>query len=157
MTTKIGTRRALTNVRKFYPDVRTVADAKIGAYVVVEPSDVSGAKGKNHKDCPMARACKRSLGVDGVVIARSTAYVIDGNKAIRYRFRGDLRAEIRQFDKTGVFDPGAYVLHRPQPSQRIGVGRNPGHRLPEKLYGRYTAASADDGVRTSIRASRAAG
>lgn len=141
--------RALQIVRGFYPRVKEVRDAEVGAWVDVSPGDVSGASVKDHKNCPMARACQRTLHMDGAVVSRSTVYLIKGNVATRYRFRGKsvLADEIRAFDRDGKFTPGAYVLHAPEVGNRLGAVL--GSSLPSKSKRKFVV-HRHEGVRRGL-------
>src|SRR5271167_1978874 len=66
--------RALGFVRKHFPNVKHVMDAKKDLIIEVTPRDLNTAKRKNHEECAMAVACKRSESLDGVIMALSTAY-----------------------------------------------------------------------------------
>ena len=107
-------------VKEFFPEVTSVTDAKKPIHIIVTAKDSNAATVKNHKECAMARAAKRTLHVDGIVVSRQRAYLVTGNKAIRYTFPESVRKEIVSFDRGGGFAEGEYVLtpippHVPKP------------------------------------------
>jgi hypothetical protein len=113
---------ALSVVQKFFPNVTTVQDAIEPLEVEVKTCDIQRSKTKNHRGCVFARACKRTYGIEGAVIAVKTAYLIDGTTALRYAIPESLSREIVSFDRNGQFAPGdyhidspAYKLKRPKP------------------------------------------
>ena len=104
---------ALTVVRKHFPDVKTVKDAKSNISVEVTKQDVAISKRGKHKECAMAVACKRKMKLDGVLIARSIGYVIKGNTATRFKIPTSLSREVTSFDRGASFEPGTYSLAKP--------------------------------------------
>lgn len=120
---------ALSIVQKLFPSVTEVKDAKIDSFVEVTKSDTTSATVRNHKACAMAVACKRKLNLDGVIMSVSTAFLIKGNTATRYRVPPSVAREITVFDRNAAFEPGKYKL------SKINAGRELGKRrgsLPDK-------------------------
>lgn len=115
MTTKkkAAINRALSIVRKYFPEVNKVSDAKASLSIEVTKHDDQVATKKAHKGCAMAVACKRKLNLDGVIISVKTAYMIKGNKAIRFRVPERVSREVVSFDRGGGFEPGKYKLNKP--------------------------------------------
>ena len=103
----------LATVKSYYPQVERVVDATSRMAIRVGRADFSSGKRADPSGCALARACQHTTGVDGALITRSVAYIIDGGTAIRYRIRTHDRAKIRMFDKRGDFAPGDYVLRPP--------------------------------------------
>jgi hypothetical protein len=114
---------ALAIVRHFYPEVTSVKDAKRSIHIEVLPKDTNVATVKNHKECAMAVACKRKLKVDGVIISVSTAYLVKGKNATRFKLGQSVSREITSFDRKAGFAPGEYQLNAPAKSSRIGHGK----------------------------------
>lgn len=107
-------------VTRFFPEVTNTKDAKRPIQIEVTKGDVSVSKRRAHSGCAMAVACKRKLKVDGVIIARSTAYLIKGKTAIRFGVPGSLEREVTSFDRGSNFEPGVYQLSKP--GKRVGGG-----------------------------------
>jgi hypothetical protein len=105
---------ALHIVRKFFPNVETVKDAKEPITVEVTKTDTRSAKVKNHQACAMAVACKRMLKADGVIVSVVTAYVINGTVATRYHLPESVSREIVSFDRDAGFEPGIYEMNVPE-------------------------------------------
>lgn len=82
---------ALQLVQKMFPDVGKVIDGRRDVLVEVTLRDANSASVRNHKACALAVACKRGLKQDGVVIARSVAYLIKDGVAMRYLLPGQER------------------------------------------------------------------
>jgi hypothetical protein len=104
------TSHALAIVRKFCPEVTRVVSGKKAIYVEVKPEDGKGHK-KEHTKCAMAAACTRELKLDTAIFARSTAYLVKGKVARRYKIGSAAREEIVAFDRSGIFTPGLYKLY----------------------------------------------
>lgn len=111
---------ALNIVQKVFPHVTSVVDATKDAAVEVTKRDTTSATVRNHKACAMAVACKRKLDLDGVIMSVSTAYLIKGNKATRYRVPQSVSREIVAFDRDAVFEPGEYNLTTYTGSGKVG-------------------------------------
>lgn len=114
---------AISIVQRFFPAVDEVKDAKKGVVIEVTKRDVNSSRVKDHKECAMAVACKRMMDLDGVIISRSTAYLVKDGKAIRYSVPMHVQKEIVAFDRGGIFEPGEYRLQRPHEAITLGVDR----------------------------------
>src|SRR5438132_1949272 len=127
-------RSVLDNVRRFFPEVRVVKDAKHDSLVEVSRYDSNSAVVRSHKACAMAVACKRKFHADGMIVSVGTAYVVKGKSATRYRLPESVSREVVSFDRNGGFSPGEYRLVAPKESQRLGATRNryTGKRNPKK-------------------------
>jgi hypothetical protein len=117
MSKHVGTKhkvpKALHNVRKFFPKVTRVTDASKGLEIEVTKQDDKISRRSDHAGCAMAVACKRELKLDGVIIARTVAYLVKGDEAIRYDVPEAVSREIVSFDRGGGFAPGNYALTKP--------------------------------------------
>jgi hypothetical protein len=120
---------ALSSVQKLFPNVTHVVDAKNNRTIEVTKKDTTSATVRSHKACAMAVACKRKLRLDGVMMAVSTAYLISGNTATRYRVPPSVAREITAFDRNAEFEPGEYQLTAIGENERLGKRRG---KLPEK-------------------------
>lgn len=117
---------AIQIVRKFFPDVKKVKDAKESLTVEVTKQDNKSAAVRNHKGCAMAVACQRAEKADGVIISVGTAYVIKGDTATRFKVPEHTSREVITFDRDAGFTPGNYSLVAPSPASRLGGSRSAG-------------------------------
>lgn len=129
-------RTSLVRVRKYFPRVNRVTDARkrIEIHVTPKDGDMRGAKVKSPTQCAMARACVR-LGADGAVIGLGTSYIVNGPKATRYRTPPTVAREIASFDRRSGFVPGTYTLTPPSASERMGVDHGGGRRSSHNTRG----------------------
>lgn len=109
---------AINTVRKFFPNVKVVVDAKTAAKIEVTKKDCSSAQVKKHNQCAMAVACKRKFHLDGVIISRSIAYLVKGNKARRFELPQSVIREVVSFDRGAGFAEGEYQLAAVSPANR---------------------------------------
>jgi hypothetical protein len=145
---------ALLNVRKFFPKVKTVSDARSDMRVEVTKKDEAVSHKKDHNNCAMAVACKRKMHLDGVIVARTTMYLVKGNNAIRYKLSEAASREVVSFDRGGGFAPGTYLVNAPSPSIRLGAKAgghsrdNKGNGKPKQLHHYTTGIRAVLGAKT---------
>lgn len=123
---------ALKIVQKMFPNVTSVVDAGRARLIEVERADLRSATVQSHRACAMAVACKRKLDLDGVIMARSTAYLIKGRRATRYSVPESVTREIISFDRGAQFEPGTYRLIPPVKK----LGEPQGERSPHEETGR---------------------
>ena len=141
---------ALDIVQKVFPNVTSVVDATKDNKIEVTKKDTTSATVRNHKACAMAVACKRKLELDGVIMSISTAYLIKGNKATRYKVPQAVSREIVAFDRDATFEPGEYHLKAISKGQTLGRDKGP------SFAGTRTAPSSKrfrhktDGIRSSL-------
>jgi hypothetical protein len=112
------------SIRRMFPKVEFAVDAHSPVHVSVGEKDCKDAKKLNPMDCALARAAKRELKVDGVIIGMSTSYLIKGNKAIRFDTPQSVAREIVSFDRHGDFAIGDYHLTPKAPSNQFGTHRD---------------------------------
>lgn len=103
-----------SKLKKLFPQVRKVEDAKDGVMIEVTKEDAKTSKRYKHSECAMAVACKRKFEVDGVLIARSISYLVKGDTAIRFNTPESVSREVTSFDRGAGFEPGVYHLAKPQ-------------------------------------------
>lgn len=127
---------ALSTVRKFFPGVTKVVDAIKPADIEVLLSDATTKGVKNHEHCAMAVACKRKFHLDGVIISRSTAYLVKGKQARRFKLPPATAKEIVSFDRGGGFAPGTYRLSAVGDWAKLG--RQQGSNKPKQTNGSGT-------------------
>lgn len=113
------------SIRRMFPEVTTVIDAKHPILVHVQPKDCKESQPLNSRECAMAKAAKREYKADAVVIAMATSYIIKGNKATRFSTPLAVQKELVSFDRHSDFEPGEYRLIPKTPSSRLGVKRSP--------------------------------
>lgn len=111
---------SLAVVRKFFPNVTSVRDADDSIDVTVTANDDKVSRKKEHDGCAMAVACKRELKLDGVIVARKSAYTIKNNVATRYELPESVSREVVSFDRGAGFAPGDYSMRPPSESRRLG-------------------------------------
>jgi hypothetical protein len=115
-------RAALRVVQKYHPNVTRVVDANRSATIEVTRRDCKVGKSKAPDSCALANAfCRKH---DGAIISLRVAYLVDGNKAVRYMVPSRISREIVSFDRGQYFAPGDYRLDRPASTERLGVRRN---------------------------------
>ena len=107
-------------LNKHFPELQHVKDAKKRLVVEVTARDRSAAKKLRHKECALALACRRQFHLDGVLIARSRAYLVREGTATRYELPMAIQKEVVSFDRGGGFDPGQYELLKP--ARLLGPG-----------------------------------
>lgn len=142
---------ALTVVRKFAPKVNKVFDAKEPLEITVTAEDCASKGRRDHNECAMAVALKRSEHATEVIMARTTAYVIKGDVATRYGVGSAISREVTAFDRGATFEPGKYQLS--VPSWKLGSykGTKPhksdrGSGIPvKKRFHHYT-----ENIRTTL-------
>lgn len=119
-------RDAVKIVQRFFPGVTTVVDAVKSATIEVSAADSTKKGVKNHAECALAVACKKKFNLDGVIISRSTAYLVKGKKARRFQIPPGTAREVVSFDRGAGFEPGKYVLSPVSPDRRLGrrIGSN---------------------------------
>jgi hypothetical protein len=107
------TKGVLRIVNRQFPNVTKVEDAKYPLEIEVLKADVTKSKRKDMNQCAMAQACKRVYHADGVIMARSTAYLVKGDLAVRFKVPNTVSREITSFDRGGEFSTGIYMLSVP--------------------------------------------
>jgi hypothetical protein len=112
---------ALSIVRKKFPRVNRVVDAKKSIIVAVSRDDSHQGKLKDHSHCALARACQKRFNLDGTLISLGSAYLVSGRTATRYKVPDSTAREIVSFDRKAGFTPGEYVLMSPAPTNRLGA------------------------------------
>jgi hypothetical protein len=126
-----GHTKALGIAQTFFPNVTEVKDASKDLIFKVTETDVRKARHKDHLECVLARACKRSFGVS-TIMALKTCYIIQGNTAIRYKVPERAAREIVAFDRGASFSPGEYRFKAPSKREKLGVSHRPSGKKPYK-------------------------
>jgi hypothetical protein len=124
---------ALGIVRKYHPQVNRIVEAKKPIQIEVTARDCRNGKSGKASSCAMARACEREF--DGAIIAMSTAYIIKGDVATRYKVPQSVAREIVSFDRSHKFEPGTYSLVKS--GFKLGDKQSTTSKLPKaKQYGK---------------------
>lgn len=112
---------ALNKVRKHFPQVIRIVEAKKPLLITVLKQDCRTGKKKSPMNCALARACVRDQHADGAMINIGTSYVIRGKTATRYITSQTVGREITSFDRHHDFASGRnYRLMAVPPSVRLG-------------------------------------
>jgi len=110
-------------VRRLFPNVKFAVDADSAIEVSVSARDCKDAEKMNPSECALARAAKRELKADGVIIGLGASYVIRGDVATRYHTPESVQREIISFDRSHDFAPGDYHLPPKSPAVRFGMDK----------------------------------
>jgi hypothetical protein len=108
---------ALGIVRKYYPQVTRLVEAKKSASFIVTREDSKRSNRKSPNHCALATACERQF--DGAIISMTRAYLIKGKKAIRYVVPQAVAREIVSFDRHKDFAHGQYKLNAPTDCNKL--------------------------------------
>lgn len=108
------------SVQRLFPQVEAAFDADKPVEISVEAKDCKDGKKLNPSECALARAAKRELHADAVIIGITSSYVIKGTTAIRFATPETVAREIVSFDRNQDFAPGNYHLAVKSPSMRFG-------------------------------------
>jgi hypothetical protein len=124
------------SIKQMYPNVEFAYDASEPMEVTVNAKDCKEAQSMNPTDCALARAAKREMKADGVIIGMASSYVIHGNKAIRFATPVSVQREIVSFDRSHDFATGSYTLPPKPPTARFGES----HDKRDKTGGKNKSA-----------------
>lgn len=111
--------KALELINRYYPGVTEVTDAKRSVRVDVIAEDCTKGNKKSPSSCAMVRALEREKGYDGAIVSVKVAYLIRGDKAMRFRTPESVAREIVSFDRSGDFAPGRYTLKAPSEGETL--------------------------------------
>jgi hypothetical protein len=142
-------RSALGIIKKYYPQVNKVVDAKRPATFQVVAADCKSSRRKSPDNCALARACQRIY--DGAIISMSTAYLINGTKALRYEVPVRISRELVSFDRHHDFSLGVYTLKNPTNGFKLGTDKRKRERDDEPRrpgQGRPIRHHKTEGVRS---------
>ncbi len=129
-------------VRRMFPNVTQAFDADKAVEILVEGRDCKEAKRLNPSECALARAGRRELKADGVIIGMSSSYVIKGDTAVRFATPESVAREIVSFDRHQDFAPGEYYLTPKAPSSKLGHGGGHSRKKPNGKWRRKVHNSA---------------
>lgn len=114
----------LSTIKLSFPSVTKVVNATKSVAVTVTKHDVTISKRRKHATCALATACQRQLKCQGMLIGRTTAFLINGNVSYRYKLPPSVGREITSFDRGAAFEPGVYQLSVPSKIHKRKRGRN---------------------------------
>jgi hypothetical protein len=109
------------SLRQLFPDVEFAVDASKTIEISVSAKDCEKATKLDPTECALAKAAKRELHADAVIIGMSTSYIIKGKQAVRFSTPEAVSREILSFDRHQDFAPGDYYLSPKSPTSRLGV------------------------------------
>jgi len=136
---------ALSKIKKIYPQVTKVVDAKKTISINVKDIDNKAGRKKDFAECALAKACKRTKIADSVLIGLTTSYLIKGNIATRYKTSEAVSREIVSFDRHQDFASGRnYKLSKINKAMKLGTtthrgGESSGKLGPRKRINHRTA------------------
>ena len=144
-------RHSLAVVNRFFPNVIEINDANKVVVVKVNEKDTKASKRKDHGHCALAEACLHGeLHPTGMIVSRSTAYIINKNVATRYYLPERIRKEIVSFDRGGGFETGEYRMLPPQKTRRLGHLTG-GHKGQHGRSGNKIIRNITKNIRTSLK------
>src|SRR5258707_9381550 len=98
---------AVSRIKKHFPEVTKVIDARNSIAVHVKKQDVTKGRRNQPGSCALAQACVREFHADGALINIAYSYIITGKLATRYKTSVAVGREITSFDRHHDFAPGA--------------------------------------------------
>lgn len=114
-------RSALSMIRKIFPKVEEIREAREAVLISVSSRDASRAVPKDPRRCALARACRHGGVADGALIGLAYSWLIKGKVATRYKTSPGVAREITSFDRHHDFEPGKdYRLSPVSPANRLG-------------------------------------
>lgn len=112
---------AKTIIKRDFPLVTKIIDAKETIDITVEPEDSVKGRRKDPAGCALAKACIRQKIADAAIIGIGYSYLIKGNTAVRYKTSEAVGREITSFDRHNDFAAGKnYKLSKVSPQARLG-------------------------------------
>lgn len=117
---KLKIQAAPRSIRKNFPQIKTVIDAKHPVTVHVIRKDCKDSISLDPNECALAKALQREFKADAAVIGLSTSYLIKGSKAIRFDTGARIAREIVSFDRNHDFEPGTYRLIPKRVGNKLG-------------------------------------
>jgi hypothetical protein len=132
-----------------------VRDATGNMLISVVPADEVGAKPRDATDCVYAKACKRMYDSSAVLFFKRVVYVDlpeeDGTRVVRRFFASSkMTNAITEYDKTGTFKAGTYLLTAPGKGRSLEAHRKSSHRRRK-----MRTAEARERIRVKDRTRRA--
>lgn len=124
---------ALAIIRRQFPQVKQVVDAKKTISIQVTPQDCASGRKKDPNNCAMVKACVRTKIAEAAIVGVSYSYLIKGDKATRYKTSVGVGREITSFDRNQEFAEGDnYKLSKVAPSNALGKKYPRNGKAPRK-------------------------
>jgi hypothetical protein len=130
------------SVKRLFPNVTAAFDADHAVEISVQRKDCKEGKKLNPSECALARAARRELKADGVIIGMSSSYIIKEDIAIRFATPESVARELVSFDRHQDFAPGDYYLTPKAPANRFGQYTSGSHKTARKNTKRKLHSSA---------------
>jgi hypothetical protein len=131
-------KNTLSRLRKHFPDLKQVVDAKESITINVIARDSKMGNKKDPYSCALVQACKRTHIADGALIGIGYSYLVKDQVATRYKTSAAVGREITTFDRFKKFAPGInYRLSKIAPTNRLeaaAAARNAKRRERKKGY-----------------------
>src|SRR5437016_5510806 len=112
--------RVLKALRKYWPEVERVVDAKNRLLIHVNDDDIKSARPQDAANCVVARACQREQAVDAVLVFPTRAYILQGTLATRFVVPESMTREIAVLDRGGKPMPGKFHFAPPTKLWKMG-------------------------------------
>lgn len=102
-------------------DGKIVRNARKRMKIEILPADIRSASKKKPECCAVANACMRQMPIKEIRVHLSRVFMKgkDGTWT-RFLTPKNLRTEIVAFDRGGEFEPGTYLLSKPNPAKTTG-------------------------------------
>lgn len=131
--TKAKQSKALRRLRKFWPNVNKIVEARQPLLISVEEEDSKQGRKKDPAGCALVRACQRLKIAEHALIGIGNSYLIKGNVATRYKTSGAVGREITSFDRHHDFATGRdYRLSAISPKSTLGEMIKSNHKRTEE-------------------------
>lgn len=119
--TKAKQSKALRRLRKFWPNVNKIVEARQPLLISVTEEDSKQGRKKDPAGCALVRACQRLKIAEHALIGIGNSYLIKGNVATRYKTSNTVSREITSFDRHQDFATGRdYRLSAISPKGTLG-------------------------------------
>lgn len=102
------------------PTGKPLVDLTESVEFTVRTADVRAATRGTGHHCVVAQSLARRDAIVSLTIGTMVVTLEYADRVVRGFHSQALRRAIREFDKTGEFTPGVYVVRPPSPSKRLG-------------------------------------
>lgn len=99
---------------------KPLVDLKAPIEFMVRPADIAAACQADNHHCVVAQSLARRDEILSLTIGTQVVTLEYGDHVVRGFHSEPLKRAVREFDQTGYFVPGAYVVRPPSPSKRLG-------------------------------------
>src|SRR5258708_28565098 len=119
-------------------EIDEVKDAKNDITVKITERDSEISTPGDPNSCAFSMKCKKQLQLDGALVFKSKAYLIQNGIALRLNISPSVRAELVSFDRGHGVEPGTYVFKAPSKSKKLG-GNSSGSDKRSGKHGKVRA------------------